>query len=1362
MNSKTTKERLLAIFLAIAVSVTMIPGVFLCSAQHAYAAKTITLNGKKFEYKDAYGDWHTNTYFSGSGYEGLCAKAHYHAITGKHSYTMYDSSKFCKNNIMAKLTYYYGYTKGWTGGTNGAKLARCLNYVSTQSGAKDKGKAFNFKEKTLKEMVNTVKNVKIPEGFECWFVIPTGDTSKQAAVIWKYTPPGKLSLVKSSSVIGYKKSFAGCEYTVYKSDKKTAAGKLTCNADGSTNTLSLQPDTYYVRETNTNGNYLLNNAWYTAKVVSKQTTKIKASDYAEGSVALQKTFTPDSDDGFVLEGFQFTFQSTADSNLKYTAVTDTNGKINIGAMKPGAYSVTENLTAEQQENGYANESKQGQTVTVENGKTTQITWKNSYSKKNQLVIIKTTDDGSPVGGFHFSVQGDIRSRELTQDALLAYAHITPVKVRDGFALGEFHVNEAELAELNNAAKNKETGSCTVHVTAEATGPAQPPQSRELEAFLEGEDSYVFAKGDVLLYEGTLYIAQEARTYSRDQIQGTGGEECLLDDESFFKIYEQEEETVNIAVPVWVTLRSVCDQNDIADPVEPASISEPEGWTIKYNDIIWAGSADTYDKNDAETTTGENGLVRIADLFPGTYTVTEELTKEQGDHFKAPAAQTKTLEEGDNEPPIVFRFENKTKTTDVSLIKTNAGKDGAVAGFEFTLTGTRAFDGAELEPVTAVTEEDGRIDFGELYAGNYVLEETGFDPSSYVFHDEYRLEGHENPAKAFTVTGDEEAPIEIAFENDPVTNLFLTKVDRESQMFLDGAVFDLYEDGEKAVTFSIVRGEDGKAEADILWKAEGSRIEAGNEDVESFGSEDPEDTADDENGTEGSESESGEIAAENPGDNGAVEYNYAVLRGLKRHGAYRLVETKAPNGYAASVDYPFTFEEDMEPLVLDNASPEIHTEARDAAAGLHMSNAEGGIVTLIDAVRYKGLTPGKDYTMTGRLVFKPQTQEETDASSEDVNAVVAGGRAIEKTVSFTPEEGEGSVEVKFSFDASELEGAKTVIFESLGDPKLPIGDSIIATHSETDNEEQSIYFPALRTAARGEDTGMRITNADDETVIIDTVEYANVIAGRVYEIHGMLMDQETGRPVTVDGEEGSEKVTASVRFKATANGPVYEDDPAFAEEEPAAEGGENEVELVSGTVDLTFRLDARKYAGKSLVAFEELYSDSKLIGQHKDIKDKGQTVRVPAIETKASSGKSKIRDKVKYKNLIPGKTYIMYGVLMDKATKKAVILDGRKLTSEMEFTPVKSHGNVTLSFKADTSKLKGRTLVAFETCYIRIDSDEGEKTVEIAAHRRFDAKSQTLSFASPRTGENLPRNLPAAFAVMLMSAAYLIRRLFLRR
>lgn len=1377
MKRKKVKERLFAILVAVAAAVTMLPAGMMYSAESADAASTITLTGKKFEYKDAYGDWHTNTYFSGSGYEGLCAKAHYHSITGKHSYTMHDSANYCKDNIMAKLCYHYGHVKGWTGGTNGAKLARCLSYVSTQSGAKDKGKAFNFKEKTLKEMVETAKKVKVPEGFACWFVIPTGDTSRQAAVIWKYTPPGSLTLVKSSAVTGYQKSRAGCEYTVYKSDKKTTVGKLTCKADGSTGTLSLPPGTYYVKETKTNANYLLNSQWYTAKVTSKKTVKVKASDSAQGSFSLEKAFTPDSDDGYTLEGFRFTLQSTADSKLRYTGTTDAAGKLSIAKLKAGTYTVTEELTEAQQEAGYGNESKQGQKITIENGKTTQITWKNSYVKSNQLVIAKTTDDGSPVDGFRFDITGDLTGRPLTADTFLSYANITPVTVKDGFTLGEFCVNEEELEALNDAARSKETGDCTVHVTAEAAGPEAPPPGRLLEDFQNGEDSYAFAEGDALEYEGILYIAQSERSYNMDQIRGTGGEECLLDDESFFKVYEAEETTEVITVPIKVTLRSVKEQDQITDPVSPAAVSEPEGWTIQYNNIVWAGSADSYHKNDEETQTGENGIIRIGDLLPGTYTVKEELTEEQAARFRQPAVQTKVLEDGRDSGPLLFSFENKAKTTQVSLMKTSTANDGEIAGFEFTLTGTRNFDGAPIEPVTAVTEEDGRIDFGELYPGSYVMEETGFDPSVYVFHDAYRLEGYENPAKAFVVTGEEEAPIEIAFENDPITTLLLTKVDSETQMFLDGAAFDLYEDGKKTVTFRLARDEAGAANLEILWRADGSVITAGTGDVETASRAEDETAAADTAGEEvleGDGENDADTADESAAGEEGVAYNFAALRGLKRNGSYRIVETKAPAGYAGTVDYRFTFEENMDPIILENTAPEISTEAKDAAAGLHMSNAQGEPVTIVDTVRYRNLTPGKTYSMTGRLVFRPDVQAEAEVSAEDAMPVKAGGRAVEKTVLFMPSEPNGSVDVPLTFDASALAGAKTVIYESLRDPQLAAEDSVIATHAEADNEDQSIYFPALRTTARGEDTGMHITYADENTVILDTVDYSNVMAGRVYEIRGTLIDQKTGKAVT----EGGENVTASVRFKATADGPVFEDDAAFAEEaQSEKEGAENDtaagstdhIQLVSGSVELRFAFDGRQYAGTSLVAFEELRTEGKLVGQHKDIGDKAQTVRTAAIGTKASVAGNTIKDQVKYENLIPGKTYRMVGVLMDKATGKAAVLNGHKLRSELEFTPSKPRGKVTLAFRTDTSKLKGRTLVAFETCYIMVRSGdaaeegvkEGPKPVQIAAHRRLDARSQTVTLGSPRTGQDEPWFLwclLAASGALLAGAGCLLRRM----
>ena len=908
----------------------------------------------------------------------------------------------------------------------------------------------------------------------------------------------------------------------------------------------------------------------------------------------------------------------------------------------------------------------------------------------------------------------------------------------------------------------------------------------------------------------------------DEPQDTPDNPTVFSDETKFKKAEQgEDETETISIPVKVTLKSVKEKQEGEDPTTPNSIDEPEGWEFDYNDITWAGSADTYHKCDEETITDEAGTVLIKKLLPGTYTVKEMLTEAQQKRYITPEPQTKEMGEAANgvEPePMIFEMTNEDKPVPVVLKKTNAKEGGVVDGFEFTLTGKRGYDDADID-VSGVTQ-DGSIEFGNLYTGEYILEETSFDPEIYMFHKKYKLKGHDKPAIAISLVTDDDGnwtadlstgeklsgkkgdTLEIGFENDPITNLLITKVDTDTRLFLEDAEFDLYEGDKKTASFRLVLGEEGRAAAEIFWKDEDSTIFTDNQPIPDDGAEMPEpsvvdeDTPDNGSNTSSSNNASNsdgnvttmadttepadggnDTAGDGSGDSEAgttedVQYNYAILKGLKRHTEYRIVETKNPKGHTGDIDYGFTFEEDMEPLIFENKQPEISTTATDSKTDQHMSNATEGPVTIIDTVEYKGLTPGKEYTMTGRLVFKPRSQDEEDTASEDINVVKSNGKAVEKTVTFTPKEKDGTVDVELTFDAKDLEGARTVIFESLGDPALDVEDTIIATHSEIDNEDQSIYFPEVHTSAKAEDTNMNITGANEETTIIDTVEYSNVIAGKVYEMKGTLMSKETGKPIKVDGEP----VTASVKFKATENGPDYNDltedeQAATTPEQPAeqpAEGQEdqegqqaddaNKVKLVSGSVELTFTFDSTEFAGDSLVAFEELYSKGKLVGQHKNINDKKQTVRIPIIGTKASAGRNVIKDKVAYKNLIPGKRYIMRGVMMNKKTGEPMTIDGEELESELEFTPKKSSGIVTLEFEVNTKKLKGKTLVAFEKCFVI--TDESGEEVEIAAHENLDSKAQTVTFRTPQTGQVLPWFIFAALAAMVISAGYMLRKKFL--
>lgn len=150
-----------------------------------------------------------------------------------------------------------------------------------------------------------------------------------------------------------------------------------------------------------------------------------------------------------------------------------------------------------------------------------------------------------------------------------------------------------------------------------------------------------------------------------------------------------------------------------------------------------------------------------------------------------------------------------------------------------------------------------------------------------------------------------------------------------------------------------------------------------------------------------------------------------------------------------------------------------------------------------------------------------------------------------------------------------------------------------------------------------------------------------------------------------------------------------------------------------------------------------------------ISENGQTIgitvvndRIPEIGTKATvngekiataEGDITIEDTVSYKHLIPGKAYTLKGILMDKATGKAFLVDGKELTAEVTFTPEESCGEVTVCFIFDGSKITKQTdLVVFETLY--------RDGTEPVAHADIEDGGQTVTLVPPKpdipqTGDN---------------------------
>ena len=277
-----------------------------------------------------------------------------------------------------------------------------------------------------------------------------------------------------------------------------------------------------------------------------------------------------------------------------------------------------------------------------------------------------------------------------------------------------------------------------------------------------------------------------------------------------------------------------------------------------------------------------------------------------------------------------------------------------------------------------------------------------------------------------------------------------------------------------------------------------------------------------------------------------------------------------------------------------------------------------------------------------------------------------------------------------------------------DGYLPNEESYQATSSE--NEEiieitvENDKIPELKTTAAID--GKKEVGATDVFTLEDVVEYT---------VKGILMDKATGEPLLIDEKE--------IRSETT-----------FTPYEP------------TGSVTVEFTFDARYINEETnIVVFESLYSENKELAVHADIEDEGQTVtvKIPEFGTKASidgkkeftaNGDITIDDVVFYKNLTAGKEYTVSGVLMDKATGKAFLVDGKEVCSEVTFTPETADGEVTVSFTFDGSVITKETeIVVFETLY--------REGTEIAGHADIEDENQTVTIhpqpepEKPQTGDD---------------------------
>lgn len=244
-------------------------------------------------------------------------------------------------------------------------------------------------------------------------------------------------------------------------------------------------------------------------------------------------------------------------------------------------------------------------------------------------------------------------------------------------------------------------------------------------------------------------------------------------------------------------------------------------------------------------------------------------------------------------------------------------------------------------------------------------------------------------------------------------------------------------------------------------------------------------------------------------------------------------------------------------------PKIGTTAksRETNSNLGMPRANE---TIVDTVKYENLVIGKVYTVKGKLMDKATKQPIKDEHGNEITA----------SKTFTATSKSGSVDLEYTYNSLNRQGKTTVVFEDMYH-----NDKLVATHSDINDEGQSIDYPNIHTKADVKQIGKL---KDGNITIVDKVFYKNLTIGKVYTVKGKLMDKATGQPLLVNGRE----VTAEKTFTATRN---------------------------TGSIEVEFTLPAKVLQGKTTVVFEDMYNDGVKIATHSDITDINQTIAIGRLD-----------------------------------------------------------------------------------------------------------------------------------------------------
>ena len=454
--------------------------------------------------------------------------------------------------------------------------------------------------------------------------------------------------------------------------------------------------------------------------------------------------------------------------------------------------------------------------------------------------------------------------------------------------------------------------------------------------------------------------------------------------------------------------------------------------------------------DQTATTNDAGELLLQNLLPGTYTVTEQNAP---DRYEPQQPQTVTVTAN---ATAEVTFSNVLKRGDLKIKKTS--EDGIVAGITFRVTG-KNYD------QTATTNDAGELLLQNLLPGTYTVTEQDA-PDRY------------EPQQPQTVTVTANATAEVTFANVLKRgNLKIKKVSEDGVVAgitfrVTGKNYDqtaTTNDAGELLLQNLLPGTYTVTEQDapdryapqqpktITVKADavaeikfenvikrgtvyGKKVDPDGGKISGavFGL-----FAADE--TEFTKETAVQLATSD--ENGRFAFADVL------YGDWTIKELEPAEGFLPNEKiYPVTISKDaqrLEIIAVNYRFPEIHTTADvDGEKAVGAS----GVITLTDTVSYKHLIPGKEYTLTGKLMDKATGK-----------AFLLDGKEITSEVTFTPDEPDGVIEVEFTFDAAGIsEKTDIVVFEAVYHEKV-----LLAVHADIEDEGQTVTITPPETPKTGD-------------------------------------------------------------------------------------------------------------------------------------------------------------------------------------------------------------------------------------------------------------------------------------------------------